>query len=310
MDNRLLISKSSIYQNIESKGKSYDLSMLDKKNFISLKDLSPVIGEIKMRNLPLTPFIINELENGRIILTTSNSQGSSIQLIPGLNDNNNSKLSRVFVNCNLISKKEKRVDSETGDITDGVTVKNFEDLYNILLGAYVALNVDKIINNMYIMKEISEVYIDMLAQIISRGFGNPMDGEKLRFIIKMFFYNGIITGEELAGVEKYNIDSAKFLSSKYPDFFSLGNKSLEQLVEVISEEFPTIKGCTIDKFIGECIKAFGSNAVLAVDNYPYLMSVLVTRMRKDRSGVYGGYILKLIDPIGRKMLSEILRAVN
>lgn len=309
MSNRLLISKSSIYQNIESKGKKYDLSMLDKKNFINLTDLNDVIGEIQMRNLPLTPFIINELENGRLILTTSNSQGSSIQLIPGLNDNNNSKVSRVFINCNMIAKKEKKVDMNTGDLREIVTVKNFEDLYNILLGAYVALNTDKVINNMSIMKDIAEVYIDMLAQIISRGFGNPMDGEKLRFILKMFFYNGIMSGEDLASVEKYNTDSANFLSSKYPEYFSVGDKTLEQLIEIISEEFPTIKDITIDKFIGECIKAFGSNAVLAVDNYPYLLSVLTTRMRKDRSGTYGGYILKLIDPISRKMLSELLRSV-
>lgn len=310
MENRMLVSKSSIFQNIESKGKKYDLSMLDKKNFINLSDLNDVLGEIQMRNLPLTPFIIAELENGRIILTTSDSQGSSIQIMPALNDNNNTKVSRVFVNCNLISKKEKKVNMNTGNLEEGVTVKNFEDLYNILLGAYVALNTDKIVNNMSVMREIGEVYIDMIAQIISRGFGNPMDGDKLRFIIKMFFYNGIITGEELASVEKYNIDSAKFLSTKYPEFFSRGNKTLEQFLEVVNDEFPTIKDCTVDKFIGECVKAFGSNAVLAVDNYPYLLSVLVTRMRKDRSGVYGGYILKLIDPISRKMLSEILRAVN
>lgn len=310
MINRMLVSKSSIYQNIESKGKKYDLSMLDKKNFIKLSDLNDVLGEIQMRNLPLTPFIISELENGRIILTSSDSQGSSIQIIPALNDNDDSKVSRVFVNCNIISKKEKKVNMNTGNLEDGVTIKNFEDLYNVLLGAYVALNTHKVVNNMSIMREIGEIYIDMIAQIISRGFGNPMDGEKLRFIIKMFFYNGIISGEELAGVEKYNVDSAKFLSSKYPEYFSVGDKTLEQLVEIINDEFPTIKDMSIDKFIGECVKAFGSNAVLAVDNYPYLMSVFVTRMRKDRSGVYGGYILKLIDPISRKMLSEILRAVN
>lgn len=309
MENRFLISQSSIYKNIEAKGRPFDLSMIEKRNYIPLSDLNNVIGEIQMRNLPLTPFIISELENGRIILTKSDSQGSSIQIMPALGESGN-KVSRVFINCNLIAKKEKVVDPNTGDIREGVTVKNFEDLYNILLGGFVALNSHLVIQNSSVFKEIAEVYVDMIAQIISRGFGNPMDGDKLRFLTKLFFYNGMISGIDLAGVEKYNIDAARFMDSKYPEFFKATPKSLDDYVKVVSSEFPTIRDLTIDKFIGECIKAFGSNAVLGVDNYPYLFSVLVTRMRKDRSGVYGGYILKLIDPVGKKMLSEILRAVS
>ena len=308
MDNRFLISKSSIYQNIESKGKGFDLSMIEKRNYIPISDLSDVIGEIQMRNLPLTPFIISELENGRIVLSKSDNVGSSIQLIPALDEKG--RISRIFINCNLISKKEKRVDPNTGDIKEGVTVKNFEDLYNICLGAYVALNSHLVIQNSSVFKDISEVYTDMIAQIISRGFGNPMDGEKLRFLTKLFFYNGMVSGIDLASVEKYNMDAARFMDSKYPEFFKATPKSLDEYVKVIASEFPTIKDITLDKFIGECIKAFGSNAVLGVDNYPYLFSVLITRMRKDRSGVYGGYILKLIDPVGKKMLAEILRSVS
>lgn len=304
--NRTIISKSSVYESI-SENVGMDLSLMNKERFINLKDINDVLGEIQMRNLPLTPFIIKELENRRIILSTSEKVGSSIQLVPSVNDNGDIKV--IIVNTSSFMKKKKDVDMETGDIIERYTC-DFESLYNVLLGAYVALNTESVFKSYSVTKQISEIYTDMMAQVISRGFGNPMDGDKLRFLIKLYFHNGLIDGEELANLEGYNIDAARFMASKYPDFFSHEAKTLDDLVSVISSEFTTIKGLTLNSLIVECVKAFGSNALLAVENNPYLLSVMVVKMRKDRSGVYNGYILRLIDPFARKLLSEILREIS
>lgn len=308
MQNRILLTKSEIYKAFESKNKSLDLSMMNKSNFIKIKDIEFVLNEIKMRNYPLTTLIMNALENGRIILTTSDKAGSSIQLIPAMGTHSD-KIETVFVNCALISKKEKVVDNNTGDIKEATTIKSYEELYNLLLGAFVALNTNKILNDMSTLRIVAESYIDIVAQIISRAFGNPMDGDKLRFIVKNFFYNGIMTGEDLANVEKYNIDSARLLSSKYPEFFAIGEKSLTSMLEVIAEEFPAMHDVTLEKFIGEGVKLLGANGVYMLDNYPYMFTVFTSRLRKDRSGIFNGYILRTLDPYSRKMLTDLLRTI-
>ncbi|MGL5315583.1 MAG: hypothetical protein ACRC92_20180 [Peptostreptococcaceae bacterium] len=307
MDNRIMLSKSSVYININSKS-NIDLSMMDTKNNIKLSAIKNEIEMIKSRNFPAVPLIVGALESGKIVLTTSSKPGSSIQIIAAVTDNG--RIDKVFVNVSAIAKMTKSVNPGSGEIEDVMTVSNYEELYDVLLGGYAALQTERIMENFMCSRELADKYTDLIAEVISRAFGNPIDGEKFRFITKQFFYNGTVGYTELSNIEKYSLDAAGVLGAKYPSFFEKNPKgiTLEMYLSVLASEFPTMKDVSLQGFIAEAIKAFGSNAVYMVDNYPYLIAVFVNRSRKNKK-VFNGYKLRSLEQGASTLLNNILRCM-
>ena len=188
-------------------------------------------------------------------------------------------------------------------------IGGFEVLYNLLLSAYVALKTEKIFNSPTVVSSMCELYTDIFSQLISRGFANPIDGEKFRFIVKYFFFNGKVKPEDLAESTRYGIDKYRALEIKHGDFFSGRELSLEDLCNTIVAEFPPIAktNLNIKDLIIAAITGLGDSGVYILDNMPYLVAVMVAKLRRGR--MFNGYMLKMLER-DQTILSKMYQAIG
>lgn len=308
--NRILTSATDSYNIINSQANTkLDLSFADPKNFISLSDLRTDLELIKGRNFPLVRDIMNAVENQKIIISTTNNVSSSLTYIPMM-DKSNTTIEKVIINVARFSKSVKGVDPSTGEFKNTVTIiGGYEVLFNALFGAYMVLMSQRVFMDNTATSVVREIYVDLFSQIISRNFGNPVDGEKFRFLVNHFFFNGDVTGMEVAQATKFPLDKASVLTSQYPEWFEKqAGLQLGKFIEILSNEFPSLsrRNLTPQNFIIQSATSLGDNALYIVDNYAYLLGVLATRSRKAK--IFAGYMLKTVESEAGTLLSALTRA--
>lgn len=311
--NRILISKSEVFNTINTEGnQKLDLSFMDKSNYISLKDLTKEIEEIKKRNFPLLRRVIEALESGKIILSKTSNAGSSIVYVYGMDASNN-VVEKVFVNMTKFIKTKKGVDGATGNFIDEIEVIGGVDvLYNLLLSGYIGLNAKRVYTNPTISVLLRNAYADIISMIVSTNkFGNPIDGAKFRFIASQFFHNGTIEGVQLASALGYPADQAGILATKYPDFFKTNAEGLRlsDMVDIINSEFPSISrnNFSTKGLIFGAVTTVGDTGVYLLDNHAYMLSVFVGLARKAQ--IFKGYGLKRLDVKYSALLSGIYQTL-
>lgn len=308
--NRLLMSSTDVYKIINSQTNTkLDLSFVDKSNHVSPDMLRADLELIKTRNLPLMRQVTEAVESGKIIICRTNNVSSSLVYVFG-SKTGGAGIDTVFVNITRFSKMENTL-TATGDyIPKPAIIGGYEVLYNVLIGAYMGLNVNRVFLGASTTSKIREIYTDMFSQVVSRQIGNPVDGTKFRFMVDHFFYNGQITGAECAQLTKYQLDKAAALSAKYPEWFERRDSlSLIEFIEILAEEFPSLarRGLTPESFVIACVTALGDNAVYMIDNYAYLVAVLTAKARKSK--VFAGYMLKSIESDAGTLLSALYQSV-
>lgn len=309
--NRVVLTETDVFTIINDKSSTkLDLSFIDKKNHVDVSDLYADIELIKSRNFPLLRSVIKAFESGDIILCATENTSSSITFVYGTNSSK-TQIIKVFANITRIAKYETVVDYKTGNTKRKINVVGgYEELYNILLAAYVGLNAAKAYRNPKLVTMIRNIYTDIFAQITSRSFGNPIDGEKFRFMVGHFFYNGNVSGRDLGYLTKYAPDRVQALELSHPDWFTQKTPiSFNSFIDVIGKEFPTIsrENLSPTSFVLSAVTSLGDNAVYILDNQAYLLSVIVAKAR--RSKLFGGYMLKTIEADASILLSSIYQSV-
>lgn len=308
---RILLTATDSFNIINSESsQKLDLSFTDPKNFVPLEVLRTDIGLIRGRNFPLVRDVITALESGRIIVSTSNNVNASITYAP-LMDKMNTRIEKVIINVARFSKSAKEIDPTTGEFREATTIiGGYEVLYNALFGAYMMLMSQRVFMDSNATNVVREVYVDLFSQIISRNFGNPIDGDKFRFMVNHFFYDGDVTGMEVAQATKFQLDKAATLEGLYPDWFCRQEKlSLSRFITILAEEFPSLSRRKLDPktFVIAVATSLGDNALYAIDNYAYLLAVLSTRSRKAK--IFPGYMLKSVESEAGTILSALNRSV-
>lgn len=283
---------------------------MEPKGLVNLSDLAEDLELIEKTNAPLTGAIIKALRQKEIILGTTDNMKSSIVFMYAMNTGK-TNIEKVFVNIARFSKLTKTVDFRTGDMTNKVEIiGGHKVLYDILLSAYAGLHAQRVFNSPTAVKEIKDIYVDIISRIISMRFGNPGDGEKLRFLISYFFFNGDVSIQDLALSSSFRMGEVAALCTKYPILNQRGPILLSDFLGLLGEEFPSLAKKNITKpvnFILETVSSIGDNAVYILDNQPYLLSVLVSRARKSK--LFPGYMLKDIESDAGTLLTAILRAI-
>lgn len=305
---RLLLTSGDVINTINANsGKKIDLSFVQEP--VNLKDLEGDFTLMKSRSLPLLKSVIAAVEYGSIIICKSPVNSSSVMFAFGLNKSSN-VVDKVFVNIERISKITEVVNSK-GEIREKVEiVGGYEELFNTLLAAYIGLKTNKVFNSPSVISALSDLYVDTIAQIVSRNFGNPVDGEKFRFITKYFFFDGQVKGTQLAETTRYGIDKFRPLEVKYPEFFEKKGLSLEDYIGIVSAEFPSLLRGNIDvkNLIIAAVTGLGDNGVYMLDNMAYFLSIVVSKAR--RSKLFKGYMLKSIESEAGKLMTTILQSLG
>ena len=308
--NRLLMSNTDVYKIINSQANTkLDLSFMDKSNIIDVRDIKTEIDLIKTRNMPLMRQVVEAVESGRIVLCRTNNVGSSIVYVFG-SKNGGSSIDTVFVNITRFSKLEKGV-TATGEIVNKpIIIGGYEVLYNVLIGAYMGLNVNRVFLGATVTNKVREIYTDLFAQIISRNYGNVIDGEKFRFMVAHFFFNGELLGNEVAQATRFQLDKAAALAAQYPEWYnSRDPKTLTEFINILAQEFPSLgrRNLTPENFVISTVTSLGDNAVYMIDNFAYLVAVITAKAR--RSKVFAGYMLKTIESDATQLLSALYQSV-
>lgn len=309
--NRVLMSNSQVFNVINSQATTkLDLSFMDKANFVKISDIDADLTLIEKTNAPLAGAIVKAVRMGKIVLGHTDSMKSSIVFMYGM-DKNKTSIENVFVNITRYSKIEKTVDFTTGEQVNKYTiVGGYEVLYNILLSAYVGMNAQKVYNSPSVVTKLRSIYADIFSRVTSYRFGNPGDGEKLRFLVTWFFYNGEVAARDLATSVNFRPGEMAVLATKYPVLNEHREINLGEFLAILGQEFPSLTKKGIDKpinFILETVSSIGDNAVYALDNQPYFLSVVVSRARKSK--IFPGYMLKDIESDAGSLMSAILQAV-
>lgn len=304
---RLILSASDVVNTINANiSNKLDLSFVN--NIVKMSDLKLEFELMKTRNLPLLRSVYSAVECGDVIMCRANDVSSSIAFAFGVDKITNT-VNKVFINLSRYIKVSNGVDTEGNLNSKMEIIGGFEVLYNLLLSGYVALKTEKIFNSPTVVNAMSELYTDTFSQLVSRGFANPIDGEKFRFIVKYFFFNGKVKGEDLAEVSRYGLDKFRTLEIKHEDFFSGRELSLEDLVSIIVSEFPPIAktNMTVRDLVMACVTGFGDSGVYILDNMPYLVAVLVAKLRRGR--MFNGYMLKMLER-DQTLLSKMYQAIG
>ena len=305
---RILLTSGDVINTINANsGKKIDLSFV--QHPVNLKDLEGDFTLMKSRSLPLLKSVISAVEYGSIVICKSSVSSSSVMFVFGLNKSSNT-IDKVFVNIERISKITEVVNSQ-GQIREKVEiVGGYEELFNVLLAAYIGLKTNKVFNSPSVINVMSDLYVDTIAQIVSRNFGNPVDGEKFRFLTKYFFFDGQVKGTQLAELTRYGVDKFRPLEVKYPDFFEKRGITLEEYIQVISAEFPSLLRGNIDtkNLIIAAVTGLGDNGVYMLDNMAYFLAIVVSKAR--RSKLFKGYMLTSIESESGRLMTTILQSLG
>lgn len=310
-ENRIQISKSEVLSTIYGiSDKSSDLSFANDENLLDLSLFELELNLIKQRNFPLVRQILQALEKKEILLGRNTNNTGSVLFAYGME---NKTLTKVFINMSkFINVGTGKIDLKTGlPLAKIQFVGGYEMFYDILFAAYCGLKAEKCYSSPSITKIVRNFYVDMMAQITSRNFGNPGNGVKFRFITDVLFYNGDMNGIDIADMTMFNKNEASILQTKYPDFFEKNKEgnSINRWIEIVNEEFPVFKEpVKLSKFIVGSVNGLGENGIYAIDNHAYIISIMILKARRSKA-IAGGYILKSLEVSPQAFLSDVQKTL-
>lgn len=307
--NRFLLSETDVFTAINNNASSkIDLSFVEPKYHIDISNIKAELELIRSRNYPLLRLVLNALETKKIILCNNGNLKTSVVFVFGATGGN---ISTVFINMSRYVKTERGIDPKTGNIVEKAIIQGgYEELYTLLLAAYCGLNAQTVYRNAKVVGEVRNIYADIFSQLMSKSYGNPLDGETFRFIVSHYFYNGDISGQDLGMVLKYNPDRVQALMLKYPGYFDRREFiSFNEFIDLICKEFPSLARNNLDAigFIINAASKLGDNAVYCLDNAAYLLAVMVAKGRKSK--VFNGYMLKPMESDAASLLSAIYQSL-
>lgn len=314
--NRIMISKSEVLDTIYKGAGAHasDLGFASKaENRLNPIMFKSEIENIKDRNFPLSKQVLDALKSGKIILGRNTENTGSVLFAYGM-DYSKREIVKVFINMTkFIQVVPGKIDINTGEPLSKVVLKGgYEEFYNLLLAAYVGMNAEKCYNSPTITKMTRQFYTDMMAQITSRNFGNPGDGVKFRFITDVLFYNGELSGREVAEITMFSLDTANMLASNYPDFFNKNPEGLkiERWIEIINAEFQVFKEpLKLNKFIVGGVNGLGENGIYMIDNMAYILSIMTAKCRRSKA-INGGYMLRSLEVNSMAFINDIQRTLS
>ena len=298
--NKLKLSDSSVFKAITKDGVKTSISFItDEKAKIPQETFIELLDKLKEFKYPIIKDLISAYENGRIVLCNDKDKSNSIVFLPAINKTTGT-VEKVFVNIARFTKESNGVDMRTGStIKKVILIGGYEMLYAILFGGFVFYNIHKIMNSSTIETYVRETYVDIFAEILSRHVSNPVDGEKLRFILSYFFYGGTKTALELASVLHFNESIAGNLQRTY-NMDKRDNVDIEWLVDTLVTEYPMYKakGLSIESLIQSSLRGLGSTGIFVLDNIGYLVAAMCTRVLHPMT--FTGYMLGRVEKKGGK----------
>lgn len=309
---RMVISESDalhlLYKNSNSK---MNLDFIDPKNHIKPEEIATEMSMIKTINYPLLRQVVYAVEDGQIIMCDGDA-GSSCVFLPAVNSSG--QIQKMFVNISRIVTRSNMVDPHTGNIIKKASIVGGHDaLYALLLAAYAGLNAKKVYNNPTAITAIRNIYCDMFSHLMSRSFGNPIDGEKFRFLTSHFFFDNEINGMDLAQLLKYKPDQVNAINISTPGWLiDNGSDTLllsEFIDKVLVKEFPSLSRnkLSASMFVYNSVSMMGDTGIYMLDNLVYLLCAIVAKCRKSK--VFSGYILKPIEQDASTTLSIIYKSL-
>lgn len=310
LSNRILLSNTDLFTTINNNSTNkIDLSFTEKKYHLDKDNFKTELDLIRSRNYPLLRQVLNALETNQIILCNNNNLKTSVVYVFGTDKSDN--ISTVFINMARYVKSEQAVDPSTGNIKYNIsTTGGYEELYNLLLSAYIGLKAKLVYNNSKAVSILRNIYADIFSQLMSKSYGNPLDGETFRFIVSHFFYNGDISGQDLGMLLKFNPDRVTALMLKYPGYFDRRDGiQLSEVIDLICKEFPSLARNELNTagFIINSASKIGDNALYILDNNTYFLAMCVAKAR--RSKVFTGYSLKPIESDSSTLLATVYQSV-
>lgn len=308
--NRILLSQTDLFTTVNNNSSNkIDLSFTEKRYHLNPEDFKTELELIRSRNYPLLRQVLNAVDTKQIVLCNNNNLKTSVVYVFGTDKSDN--ISTVFINMARYITTAQAVDPATGNIKMNIsTAGGYEELYNLLLSAYIGLKAKLVFNNSKAVSILRNIYADIFSQLMSKSYGNPLDGETFRFIVSHFFYNGDISGQDLGMLLKYNPDRVAALMLKYPGYFERRDGiQLSELIDLICKEFPSLARNDLNTlgFIINSASKIGDNALYILDNNAYFLAMCVAKSR--RSKVFTGYSLKPIESDSSTLLATVYQSV-
>lgn len=308
---RILFFQSYLFKSLlNSSLKGSDVSFMNDDQYkVNLKDLDGPMSDLKSRhNLPGMRQIFNAISNQSIQFVFAKGNTSGIVFIP-IMDKDKRQVIGVRINLSRFAKKTMVVSTITGDTMEVLNI-NYETLYTLLFGALSILNTQSCYTNPNLVRYLRTIYVDLVSQIMNRTFGNPIYGDKFRFVLSYFFHNGEISARDLAQATGFDITKVQVMEASYPDFF--GKRSditLQDLLDVIAEEFPNMKDVNMKKLTAAAITYLGESGFYLLDNQAYYLGVVAVRCRKEGKDIFGGMLLnKRIDQDKAQLMNLIVQS--
>lgn len=298
--NKLKLSDSSMFKAITKDGVKTSINFVtDTKCHLPKETFAELIDKLKEFKYSMIKDILNAFNSGKITLCVDTDKSNSIIYLPAVNKSTGT-VEKVFVNIARFTKESTGIDMNTGSTIKKVAlVGGYEMLYALMFSAFVYLNITKVMQSSSIETYVRETYVDMFAEILSRHVSNPVDGEKLRFILSYFFYGGTKTASELAQVLHFNEEIAGNLERTY----SMGRRDdveIDWLIETLVTEYPMYqaKGLSIETLIQSSLRGLGSTGIFVLDNIGYLVAAMCARVLSPLT--FNGYMFGRVEKKGGK----------
>lgn len=275
---------------------------------LSADDLSITFNILELKRKYKYRVMMEHLKNGRIVLCydkDSNIKVSTIQCAPAIVK---SKADSMSALCNLTGDLQvSRSVGADGRMAETFLVPDSDVLYEFLKFGLVIINTGKLLDNTGIRNRVAEVYTDLMCELLTRRFGSSGDGDKLRFIVKYFFFNGAISVDDLCIINKFNPGKAKEMEFKYPNYFGESAQhtlTLTELAKVINSEFKAMKQIDLADLIKACAITYSEQSVFMMENPAYLLCVIVNSDNKFSQ--FKSIALRQYGPNLRTLVKDIL----
>lgn len=298
---RIILTESELFKAVDKKRK-LDLTFLSTE--VKPNEVAIPLRNIAERQMPLASSILQAVRNKQIVLNYVKGNKSSIVFMPLYSDSTG-RIEKVSVNVSKFAKSTQLVDPNTGDLSNAINIQ-YETLYDLLFGAFCILKSDKLLMDPKLTKFLRTIHIDITQQLLNRSFGNPIFGDKFRFVLGYFFHNGEIDALQLADVMNYDAGKAKVLISSNNEFFNKKVITIYDLMDIIKIEFPNMKNIDVSKLIATAITLLGDSSYYIVDSLAYFVGVVAVKCRRNRD-VFNGSLLRSIEKDRNIILSMLLQ---
>ena len=317
LPNKVLLSKSDVWNNLEGRA---DMSFTEEKNILSEDQLNEYIHQMKELRMDFAREIIQCIRSKKIRIGRANSNsGSSVVYYYGQHEGS-TDVKFVIVNVSRFIKVGKKTNSD-GELEEKINYGGgVKEFHALLFGAYIGLHTRELVNTKKIMETVAEFYVNTFCEIVSRGFGNPMDGEVMRFLVYYYYYNAQIPANDLGSSLGIEPGKIKLLTTTHTKFFSSKTLQLSDLCETANDEFnesfnretPSNPGVplklSVKNIVTQSAAGLGDSGIYILDNWAYMFGAIGCYLRKPINTAFTGYTFKKVKN-SSGLLVDVMRAI-